>query len=152
MRTPATGEGGCKGGGARGCESIEENDPEERNSVDEEREEGGCKATPSFETEEEEVEGSELSEKGTEMVERKAGSIFNIDDEEEVEDRSMVGDSEGAGCKSRMVFGVEDEGINNGGAPARVCPSAMQPPAIRQCLRHMWRWHLRPTRVTAHLE
>ena len=88
------------------------------------------------------TEVCKLIDKEKEGGGRNMGSTFESEEEE----------VEGTGCRAGLMSGVEDEGSDNGRESATVWPSATQPPIMQQCLRHIWRWHLRPTLVTTHFQ
>ena len=88
---------------------------------------------------------------------RKWGSIF--DAEEDVDDCELIEAVEGSAHELTLSFNSEEEGSAGvptspfdveEGSSSEAWPLATHPPAARQCLQHIRRWHWRPSLVTEH--
>ena len=138
-------------------DAVEEEASVDRRSIAKRVVERASEAGSTFVTALEEGDDDRSIDEPAEGSGRKRGSIFNA--EEDVDDCELIEAVEGSTHELTLSFNSEEEG--SAGAPtspfgieegssSEAWPLATHPPAARQCLRHIRRWHWRPSLVTKH--
>ena len=138
-------------------DAVEEEASVDRRSITKRVVKRASKAGSTFVTVLEEADDDRSIDKPAEGSGCKRESIFNA--EEDMDDCELIETVEGSTHELTLSFNSEEEG--SVGAPtllfdveedssSEAWQLATHPPAARQCLRHIQRWHWRPSLVTEH--